>query len=43
MQFTSLPFSIHCIFEFGFDQRDIAEIELQKYPQWRYSFFTDYA
>jgi release factor glutamine methyltransferase len=42
-QFTSLPFSIHCIFEFGFDQRNIAEIELQKYPQWRYSFFSDYA
>jgi hypothetical protein len=34
---------VRCLFEFGFDQRDIAEIELQKYPQWKYSFFADYA
>ncbi len=43
MQLTLLPFSIHCIFEFGFDQREIAEIELKKYAQWKYSFFADYA
>jgi hypothetical protein len=32
-----------CLFEFGFDQRKIAETELEKYPQWKYSFFADYA
>ncbi len=42
-QFASLPFTLHCLFEFGFDQREIAEIELKKYPQWKYSFFADYA
>ena len=32
-----------CLFEFGFDQREIAETDLKKYPQWEYSFFADYA
>ncbi len=32
-----------CLFEFGYDQRDIAEEILKKYPQWEYSFFADYA
>ena len=31
------------LFEFGFDQREVAEIILKKYPQWEYSFFADYA
>ena len=31
------------LFEFGFDQREVAEQEVQKYPQWEYSFFADYA
>jgi methylase of polypeptide subunit release factors len=31
------------IFEFGFDQRDIAENILKKYPHWHSSFFADYA
>lgn len=34
------PFS--CIFEFGFDQRHIAETVLERFP-WEYSFFADYA
>jgi hypothetical protein len=29
--------------EFGFDQREIAESVLQKYPHWKSSFFADYA
>jgi methylase of polypeptide subunit release factors len=29
--------------EFGFDQREIAESVLKKYPQWQSSFFADYA
>lgn len=33
---------ITCIFEFGFDQRLVAEQVLQWYP-WQYSFFADYA
>ncbi len=33
-----------CLFEFWFDQREIAENHLKtKYPQWEYSFFADYA
>lgn len=28
--------------EFGFDQREIAESVLKKYPQWQSSFFADY-
>lgn len=36
-------FSIHCIFEFWFDQREIAEQILNQYPDWKYSFFADYA
>jgi release factor glutamine methyltransferase len=35
--------SVKLLFEFGFDQREIAEVVLQKYPQWEYSFFADYA
>ncbi len=32
------------LFEFWFDQREIAENHLKtKYPQWEYSFFADYA
>ncbi len=31
------------LFEFGFDQREIAERVLKKYPQWKSSFFADYA
>jgi release factor glutamine methyltransferase len=34
-------FQILC--EFGFDQREIAEDILKKYPQWQSSFFADYA
>ena len=29
--------------EFGFDQREVAESILAKYPQWESSFFADYA
>ena len=32
-----------CIFEFGFDQREIAETTIQKYQDWKYDFFSDYA
>lgn len=32
-----------CIFEFGFDQREIAETTIQKYQNWKYDFFSDYA
>ena len=39
--FQYSPF--HLIFEFGFDQRGIAERVLQKYPEWKSSFFPDYA
>jgi release factor glutamine methyltransferase len=35
--------SIKVLYEFGFDQREVAEQEVQKYPQWEYSFFADYA
>jgi hypothetical protein len=35
--------SVKLLYEFGFDQREIAETELEKYPQWKYSFFADYA
>lgn len=35
--------SLYCIFEFGFDQRKIAEETLKKYKDWNYSFFPDYA
>lgn len=35
--------TIRFLFEFGYDQRDIAESALQKYPHWEYSFFADYA
>ena len=35
--------TLHCIFEFGFDQREVAEEVVKKYPQWEYSFFADYA
>jgi len=31
------------ICEFGFDQRDIAESVIKTYPNWKYSFFPDYA
>ena len=41
---TILP-SYHptILFEFGFDQREHAEDILQGYPDWKYSFFADYA
>ncbi len=35
--------TIKLLFEFGFDQREIAESILQKYPQWQSAFFADYA
>lgn len=42
IQLSNYP-TIQLLFEFGFDQRDIAEEVLKKYPQWEYSFFQDYA
>ena len=42
-QFLNTDIFFSCIFEFGFDQRDVAEEVLKKYPQWEYSFFADYA
>ena len=36
-------FSFSCIFEFGFDQREVAEKILSQFPDWKYSFFADYA
>lgn len=44
-QIIQLPTSnFQLLFEFGFDQREIAENHLKtKYPQWEYSFFADYA
>lgn len=34
---------LYCIFEFGFDQREIAEELLKNYRDWEYDFFPDYA
>lgn len=34
---------IYIVFEFWFDQRIIAETTLQKYSNWEYQFFADYA
>jgi release factor glutamine methyltransferase len=34
--------NLHCLIEFGYDQRDICELELKKYG-WKYTFFIDYA
>lgn len=34
---------LYCILEFGFDQREIAEEILEKYRDWEYNFFPDYA
>lgn len=31
------------LFEFWFDQREVAEEVVKKYPHWEYSFFADYA
>lgn len=42
-QLDSLDIDIHCIYEFWFDQREVAEEVVKKYPQWEYSFFADYA
>ncbi len=38
----TLPVESRCIFEFGFDQRLVAEEILGTYS-WQYSFFADYA
>ncbi|MBX9809362.1 peptide chain release factor N(5)-glutamine methyltransferase [Candidatus Gracilibacteria bacterium] len=35
--------NIYILFEFGFDQREIAETVLKKYTNWKYRFFADYA
>lgn len=35
--------NISCIYEFGFDQRKVAELVVSNYHQWNYSFFADYA
>jgi methylase of polypeptide subunit release factors len=35
--------TMHCIYEFWFDQREFAEEVVRRYPHWEYSFFTDYA
>ena len=35
--------NIYILFEFGFDQREIAEQVLMQYPNWKYHFFADYA
>lgn len=46
-EFASLKLSncksVKVIYEFGFDQRDIAESRARNYPKWEYSFFADYA
>ena len=46
-QFCSLWQSNHptiqLLYEFWYDQREIAERVIQKYPRWEYSFFADYA
>ncbi len=46
-ELDSLPLwqysTVRLICEFGFDQRDIAESVIEKYPHWKYSFFADYA
>jgi hypothetical protein len=34
---------IKLLYEFWFDQREIAEQVVKKYPLWEYSFFADYA
>ncbi len=47
VQFTTILLSYYptilLLYEFWFDQRDIAEDIVKKYPQWEYSFFADYA
>lgn len=35
--------SVKLLYEFWFDQREVAEEIVKKYPQWKYSFFADYA
>lgn len=40
---TKYEWKITILFEFGFDQRKIAENILRSYPDWKYSFFADYA
>ena len=35
--------SVKLLYEFWFDQREVAEQVVKKYPQWEYSFFADYA
>ncbi len=45
-QFNSMHYTLctmHCIYEFWFDQREVAEEVVKKYPHWEYSFFADYA
>lgn len=50
-QLSALPPSLsgeglgvrRCIFEFGFDQREVAESIVKQYPEWNYEFFADYA
>jgi len=44
VQSLNPPFSHPALlFEFGFDQREIAEKILKEYPNWKYVFFADYA
>lgn len=42
-QFLHLNISFSCLFEFGFDQREVAESVTKQYPDWNYTFFADYA
>lgn len=47
-QFTQLPIfqessTVRVLYEFWFDQREVAEAIVKKYPKWEYSFFADYA
>lgn len=35
--------SVKLLYEFWFDQREVAEAIVKKYPHWEYSFFADYA
>lgn len=41
-QLSNYP-TIQLLFEFGFDQREVAESVMQQYPNWNYEFFADYA
>ncbi len=46
MELAKLPIRVnqgHCIFEFWYDQREIAEATLKQFPHWKCCFFADYA